>query len=92
MSAWVLKGLPNELQSKENVSFMHHCVKFPLLVDPQGQAARYIKQADPKLHIVKSPVDYAFLEKALLNGWTVLLEDALPDDDPTLQNLLMQNL
>ncbi len=78
VSTWTLKGLPNELQSIENIAFMHHCHKFPLMIDPQGQACKYIKQADPKLHVIKLAGDYSFLEKAIINGWTVLVEDALP--------------
>ena len=67
---------------------MQHSHKFPLMIDPQGQACKYIKQADPKLHVMKLTGDYNFLEKAILNGWTVLIEDSYPEEDPTLEMLL----
>ena len=49
--AWTICGLPQDASSVENGIIMSKARRFPLLIDPQGQANRYIKNMgrDPSL-------------------------------------------
>ncbi len=40
---WRLSGLPKDEQSVENGIIMQRTMKYPLLIDPQQQASKYIK-------------------------------------------------
>ena len=48
---WTICGLPQDASSVENGIIMSKARRFPLLIDPQGQANRYIKNMgrDPTL-------------------------------------------
>ena len=48
---WTICGLPQDASSVENGIIMSKARRFPLLIDPQGQANRYIKNMgrDPSL-------------------------------------------
>ena len=41
--AWTIAGLPADNHSVENGVIMANARRWPLLIDPQGQANRYIK-------------------------------------------------
>eukprot|EP00953_Heterococcus_sp_UTEX-ZZ885_P035270 18212-Heterococcus_DN1.PRE.7 len=41
--SWAIAGLPSDGHSIENAIFMARARRYPLLIDPQGQANRYIK-------------------------------------------------
>lgn len=43
---WVLKGLPQDPLSIENAIFLNNSNKFPLIIDPQEQANKWIKSLE----------------------------------------------
>lgn len=43
MRDWLLAGLPNDAFSIENAIIMTSSSRWPLMIDPQGQANKWIK-------------------------------------------------
>ena len=90
---WNMQGLPADSLSTENGILVTRSRRWPLMIDPQGQANRWIKvmeganlkclkQSDPKL--LRS------LEAAVRLGQSVLLEDVGEQLDPILEPLLLK--
>lgn len=75
---WLNKGLPHDKHSIENAVLMKHCRRWPLLIDPQEQASKWITQTekDNGLKIVKAsdPSYLRTLESAIPLGQPVLVE------------------
>jgi dynein heavy chain len=90
--AWTLAGLPNDSFSIDNAITMANSRRWSLLIDPQGQANRWIKNMEKKssLQIIKlSDSDYLrTLENAIQFGTPVLLENVGEELDPVLEPLL----
>lgn len=68
--------------------------KWPLMIDPQGQANKWIKnnEKDNKMSVVKlSDTDFSrVLENAIQFGNPVLLENVGEELDPSLEPLLLR--
>ncbi|GBM76876.1 Dynein heavy chain 7, axonemal, partial [Araneus ventricosus] len=65
----------------------------PLLIDPQGQASKWVKNMEKEnLSIVKltDPDLLRTLENSVQFGWPVLLEDVGEELDPSLEPLLQR--
>jgi dynein heavy chain, axonemal len=92
--AWNLAGLPNDSFSIDNGIVISHARRWPLLIDPQGQANRWIKNMEKSksLQIVKlTDSDYTrTLENAVQFGTPVLLENVGEELDPVLEPLLLR--
>ena len=75
---WLNKGLPHDKHSVENATLIKHCRRWPLLIDPQEQASKWITQTekDNGLKIVKAsdPSYLRTLESAIPLGQPVLVE------------------
>lgn len=41
---WTMEGLPNDSVSVDNAIIIKKCVRWPLLIDPQGEANRWLKK------------------------------------------------
>lgn len=52
---WQEHGLPTDTLSTDNGIFIFNCRRWPLIIDPQGQANKWIKNMskDQKIHITK---------------------------------------
>ena len=51
---WVLSGLPSDGYSRENAMIVYASQKWPLLIDPQGQANKWIKNYEqPSLLVAR---------------------------------------
>ena len=91
---WVLNGLPNDNFSLENAIISNKTRRWPLFIDPQGQANKWIKNVEKanKLAIIKlSDPNYArILESALQFGTPVLLENVGQELDSMLDSVLMK--
>jgi dynein heavy chain len=97
--SWTICGLPQDGQSVENGIMMAKSRRYPLLIDPQGQANRYIKNMgkDPSfapndLDVIKLS-DKNFLrsiENGVRFGKWVLLENIGEALDASLEPLLLQ--
>ena len=90
-----LQGLPNDTFSIENAIIMSNARRWPLLIDPQGQANKWIKRMEKKfkLEVLKlSDGDYVRkLENCIQFGYPVLLENVGEELDPTLEPLLLRS-
>jgi len=90
---WVLNGLPTDSFSKENAIISIQSRRWPLMVDPEGQANRWIKNQYQarNLNVVKLADDYmrAF-KKAIPFGEPLLLENIGTEIDPALDSLLLK--
>jgi dynein heavy chain len=92
--AWNLAGLPNDSFSIDNGIVISNSRRWPLLIDPQGQANRWIKNMEKakSLQVVKlTDSDYIrTLENAVQFGTPVLLENVGEELDPVLEPLLLK--
>ncbi|KAJ3286989.1 Dynein heavy chain 7, axonemal [Borealophlyctis nickersoniae] len=92
--AWTLAGLPNDAFSIDNGIVIQNARRWPLMIDPQGQANRWIKNMEKQksLQVVKlTDADYLrTLENAVQFGTPVLLENVGEELDPVLEPLLLK--
>ncbi len=76
---WQEHGLPTDSLSTDNGIFIFNCGRWPLIIDPQGQANKWIKNMskDQRIHITKlsEPNFLKILENAIRNGQIVLMEN-----------------
>lgn len=91
---WNSFGLPRDTVSTENAILVTQAGRWPLMIDPQEQANRWIRQMEAQhgLHIVKL-TDSNFmriLEMAIRIGKPVLLEEVGETLDPTLGPILLK--
>ncbi|KAF5287317.1 hypothetical protein FQR65_LT02190 [Abscondita terminalis] len=90
---WNSCGLPRDNVSTENAILVTQARRWPLMIDPQEQANRWIRQMEgPDLRITKL-TDGNFLrilEGAVRLGLAVLLEEVGETLDPTLAPILLK--
>lgn len=43
IATWNNEGLPNDRMSTENATILTHCERWPLMIDPQQQGIKWIK-------------------------------------------------
>ncbi|XP_059574595.1 dynein axonemal heavy chain 2 isoform X3 [Alligator mississippiensis] len=88
---WTLQGLPSDAFSTENGLIVTRGTRWPLMIDPQGQASKWIKnmEADKGLRILDLQGDYlGALAGAVQQGVPVLIHDLQEQLDPALTPLL----
>ncbi|KAK9846370.1 hypothetical protein WJX81_002514 [Elliptochloris bilobata] len=92
VQAWHLQGLPEDSFSVDNAIMVSRCQRWPLLVDPQGQAMQWLKQRDAAagLLVVDAHAHDLLLqlEVGITGGTPVILQDADEAFDPGLGPLL----
>jgi len=93
--AWNIDGLPSDNFSVENGIIVKESRRWPLLIDPQIQANKWIKKMEHnrKLEVIKlnSPNILRTLENAIIFGKPVLLENVQEELDPSLNPVLMKS-
>ncbi|VDD79452.1 unnamed protein product [Mesocestoides corti] len=91
---WHIFGLPKDSFSIENAVIVQFSRRWPLFVDPQGQANRWIKslEGDEGLEVVKiSEKDFLrTLENSIRFGRPVLLENIGEELDPALDPIIIK--
>ena len=96
---WTICGLPQDSHSVENGIIMSKGRRYPLLIDPQGQANRYIKNMGKDSTICANDIDVIklsdknflrTLENGVRFGRWVLLENIGESLDAALEPLLLQ--
>lgn len=96
MRAWTLAGLPNDNFSLDNGIVATKTRRWPLFIDPQGQANKWIKNMEKsnRLAVIKlSDGDYVrTLENAIQFGTPVLLENIGEEVDSVLEPLLTKQI
>ncbi|XP_068140477.1 dynein axonemal heavy chain 7 [Drosophila tropicalis] len=93
---WNICGLPTDAFSIESAIMMKNARRWPLMIDPQGQANKWIKnyEKNNKLCVIRlNQADYTrVLENAIQFGLPVLLENIGEELDPILESILLKQL
>eukprot|EP01119_Soliformovum_irregulare_P016871 TRINITY_DN4946_c0_g1_i1.p1 TRINITY_DN4946_c0_g1~~TRINITY_DN4946_c0_g1_i1.p1 ORF type:complete len:2093 (-),score=654.99 TRINITY_DN4946_c0_g1_i1:1564-7461(-) len=93
---WNLQGLPNDSFSCENGVLVTHTRLWPLMIDPQGQATKWIKMMEQhsglKVITLNQPDFMRTLENAIHFGTPVLLQDIGEELDPALDPILNKSI
>ncbi|KAH9496161.1 Dynein heavy chain 6, axonemal [Bulinus truncatus] len=90
---WHNNGLPRDKLSTENATFVSRARKWPLFIDPQGQASRWVREMEKgRLKVVTgSEVNLMrTIETAIKVGDPVLILDVGEELDPALRPVLLQ--
>ncbi|XP_033341681.2 dynein heavy chain at 93AB [Megalopta genalis] len=95
IAKWNNEGLPNDRMSTENATILTNSDRWPLMIDPQLQGIKWIKQKyGEDLRVIrlgqKGCLDV--IEQSLASGSTVLVENIGETVDPVLDPLLGRNL
>eukprot|EP01012_Entosiphon_sulcatum_P030911 TRINITY_DN3847_c0_g1_i1.p1 TRINITY_DN3847_c0_g1~~TRINITY_DN3847_c0_g1_i1.p1 ORF type:complete len:4187 (-),score=787.17 TRINITY_DN3847_c0_g1_i1:47-10915(-) len=94
MQQWMIQGLPSDNVSIENGIILSKASRWPLCIDPQGQANAWIKNMmkDANLQILKlSDKDFGKqLENSIRLGQPCLLENVGEELDPLLDPILLR--
>ncbi|KAK5855255.1 hypothetical protein PBY51_005374 [Eleginops maclovinus] len=92
--AWQIAGLPVDSYSTDNGIIVFNSRRWPLMIDPQGQANKWIKNMEKgnKLAVIKmSDANYVrVLENCIQFGTPVLLENVGEELDPVLEPVLLK--
>ncbi|KAJ3092439.1 Dynein heavy chain 3, axonemal [Quaeritorhiza haematococci] len=96
LRAWTLAGLPNDSFSLDNGIIATKTRRWPLFIDPQVQANKWIKTMEKqnRLQVIKlSDSDYVrTLENSIQFGTPVLLENIGEEVDSVLEPLLTKQI
>jgi dynein heavy chain len=91
---WNLEGLPSDELSVQNGIMVTRSSRYPLMIDPQGQAINWIKQREPILleqgciFTLANPNLKDALKFPLEMGYPVLIESVENEVDPMLDPIL----
>lgn len=89
---WNTQGLPNDSVSIENGAILTTSERYPLMIDPQLQGSTWIKEKEKDNDLIAMRVgskNYInILERAIINGNPVLLENLDESIDPMLTPLI----
>ncbi|KAK3568802.1 hypothetical protein QTP86_017405 [Hemibagrus guttatus] len=92
--SWTIAGLPSDSFSIDNAIIISNARRWPLMIDPQGQANKWVKNMEKanSLHVIKlSDGDFVrTLENCIQFGTPVLLENVGEELDPILEPLLLK--
>uniref|UniRef100_A0A8C3IDJ0 Dynein axonemal heavy chain 11 n=1 Tax=Chrysemys picta bellii TaxID=8478 RepID=A0A8C3IDJ0_CHRPI len=94
IAAWNNEGLPGDRMSTENATILTHCERWPLMIDPQQQGIKWIKNkygTDLKVIRLGQKGYVCTIERALACGDTILIENLTETVDPVLDPLLGRN-
>lgn len=93
--AWKIAGLPVDSFSIDNGIIVSNSRRWPLMIDPQGQANKWIKNMEKvnRLSVIKfSDSNYVrTLESALQFGTPVLLENVGTELDAFIEPILLKS-
>ena len=96
LQKWSLSGLPSNKVSIENALIIQYTLNWPLIIDPQGQASKWLKKMFEQLKIKTYRIKLeginfmSVLENALFMGSTLIIEDIKESIDPVLDPLLLK--
>lgn len=91
IATWNNEGLPSDRMSTENAVILMNSARWPLIIDPQLQGIKWIKQKYGDKLVVLRLTHRGYLdviERAITNGDTLLLENIDETVDAVLDPLL----
>ena len=94
IATWNNEGLPSDRMSTENATILCNATRWPLMVDPQLQGIKWIKNREgDELKVIrlgqKGYLDA--IERAISNGDCVLIENLEEEMDPVLDPVIGRN-
>ncbi|XP_017082814.2 dynein heavy chain 17, axonemal [Drosophila eugracilis] len=95
IAAWNNEGLPMDRMSTENATILQYSTRWPLMIDPQLQGIKWIKNRFGSSLVVLRLRQKGFLEsleKSISQGQTVLIEQIEETMDTVLEPLLSRAL
>lgn len=95
IAIWQNECLPSDRMSIENATILTNSDRWPLMIDPQLQGVKWIKQKYGHALVVLRIGQKGYVEKieeACAKGWIVLIENIGEVLDPVLDSLLGRNL
>ncbi|KAF4078180.1 hypothetical protein AMELA_G00196410 [Ameiurus melas] len=94
--AWNISGLPTDSFSIDNGVIVSNSRRWPLMIDPQGQANKWVKNSEREnnLNVIKlTDADYMrTLENCIQFGTPLLLENVGEELDPSIEPLLLKQI
>ena len=87
----ITEGLPSDRISIENGAIVTNCKRWPLMIDPQIQGIKWLKQREAgNLDIIQLTQKnwLKILENAIVNGRCIIIENLASDIDATLDPVL----
>uniref|UniRef100_H2ZME4 AAA+ ATPase domain-containing protein n=1 Tax=Ciona savignyi TaxID=51511 RepID=H2ZME4_CIOSA len=91
---WQIAGLPVDSFSVDNGIIVNNSRRWPLMIDPQGQANKWIKnmEKDNKIAALKlsDPTYIRSMENCIQFGYPVLLENIGEEIDAILETVLLK--
>ena len=94
--AWTIAKLPNDAFSIDNAIMLTRSKRWPLMIDPQGQANRWVRNVEGAngLKVVKQTQStfVRTIENAIQFGKPVLLENVPEQLDPVLESVLLRQV
>eukprot|EP00050_Salpingoeca_kvevrii_P003770 m.233351 g.233351 ORF g.233351 m.233351 type:complete len:4592 (-) comp10879_c0_seq1:411-14186(-) len=91
IARWGNEGLPADRVSTENATILTNAERWPLIIDPQEQGIKWIKQREGENLVVVRLQQKGYLdtiERAISNGDCMLIENLGEEVDPVLDNVL----
>ena len=95
---WNLEGLPADELSVQNGIMVTRSSRYPLMIDPQGQAMNWIRNREPILLekdtiiTLNVPDLRNAIKLPLMEGWPLLIESIENEVDPMLDPLLEKQI
>ncbi|KAM4694195.1 dynein axonemal heavy chain 14 [Discoglossus pictus] len=92
---WQNEGLPLDPYSTENAILVKNGRHWPLLIDPHGQAYKWICQMEgDKLRLVQAsdPSYIKTMENAIRLGEPIFVQDVAEDLDPSLKSIMEKDI
>ena len=95
---WIINGLPSDKVSVENAIIITRSSRWPLIIDPQKQAIKWLRKMIPsngeRLIIAKQQQEdfLNILENAIFVGNVMLLEGVGETIDPRLEPVLLKQV
>jgi len=91
---WCIQGLPTDNFSAENAIMVANARRWPLAIDPQGQANKWIRNMEKANKLIPMKLnqddDMRKLENAISFGTPVLLENCTEELDPVIEPILLK--
>lgn len=91
---WQMHGLPIDSFSIDNAIIAKNAYRWPLMIDPQGQANKWIKNMEKANKLQVTKLNDKHLSRALENclqfGQPLMIEDIQEELDPLLEPILLK--